>query len=126
MLLTLELILLQDPKRTLCTVGEVNISYGPELKEAINGYLMQNASTPPGIWTREYKGQQYITQSVPSLPFFLFLKSYELVPIIGEFLAKNFDFAQPSKCTHPDASFNAWVSMPTGFESVAIAMQLTA
>lgn len=126
MLLTLEMVLSHDLKRTMLTLDELNITYGPELIEAINNYTTKRALTPPGLWTRKYKSQHYLTQSVEALPFFMFLKTYQLVPIVGEFLEKNFKFVIPSEETHPDARINVWVGTPTESESVAIAMQLTA
>ncbi|STV21901.1 Uncharacterised protein [Klebsiella pneumoniae subsp. ozaenae] len=62
MLLTLELMLCTDLKRSLATLGELHIGYGPELIEAIGNYVEKNATTPPGLWVRDYKGQQYLTQ----------------------------------------------------------------
>ncbi|HDL7750906.1 TPA: hypothetical protein PXP51_003308 [Yersinia enterocolitica] len=126
MLLTLEMMWSHDLKRTLLTIDELNIAYGPELIEAINHYTAKSALTPPGLWTRKYKSQHYLTQSVEALPFFMFLKTYQLVPIVGEFLEKNFKFVMPSEETHPDARINVWIGTPTESESVAIAMQLTA
>ncbi|EMR8963553.1 TPA: hypothetical protein PXQ22_004418 [Yersinia enterocolitica] len=126
MLITLELTLLQEPKHTLFTMAGMGVPHESELIEAINGYLLQNALTPPGIWTREYKGLQYITQSAQAKPFFMFLKNYELVPDVGRFIKNHFDIITPSKDAHPDARFNIWVSTRTELEPVAIAMQLTA
>ncbi|EMX8410959.1 TPA: hypothetical protein ACJHGT_004593 [Yersinia enterocolitica] len=126
MLLTLEMMWSHDLKRTMLTLDELDITYGPELIEAINNYTAKSALTPPGLWTRKYKNHHYLTQSVEALPFFMFLKTYELVPVVGEFLGKNFKFVWPSADNHPDASFNVWIGTPTESESVEIAMQLTA
>jgi len=126
MLLTLELMLTHDPKRSLLTVGELNIGYGPELIEAIDGYVGKHAMTPPGVWMRKYNGLHYLTQSVPALPFFNFLRPWASVPIVGEFLAKNYSFVLPSPDAAPEACFNVWVNRLDEPEAMAVAMQLTA
>ncbi|CAI0786521.1 hypothetical protein [Serratia entomophila] len=126
MLLTLELMFSHEPKRSLLTVGELNIGYGPELIEAIDAYVGKNAETPPGVWMRKYKGLHYLTQSVPALPFFTFLRSWGSVPIVGEFLEMNYRFVLPSHDMMPGACFNVWVNRLDEPEAVAVAMQLTA
>lgn len=126
MLLTLELMLFTNPKKTLLTLGELNISYGPELIEAIDKYVAQHATTPPGLWVRLYKGQHYLTQSVPALSFFNFLSLYEKVPIVGEFIEKNHHYVLPSKNVASEATFNVWIGRLDEPEAMAIAMPLTA
>ncbi|STV29985.1 hypothetical protein [Klebsiella pneumoniae] len=125
MLLTLELMLCTDLKRSLATLGELHIGYGPELIEAIGNYVEKNATTPPGLWVRDYKGQQYLTQSVPALPFFMFLRRWETVPIVGEFLGKNFQYVM-SSTMRSEACFSVWIGHLDDPHSVAVAMPLTA
>ncbi|EJM2518106.1 hypothetical protein NN677_001438 [Salmonella enterica] len=80
MLITLELLFCTDLRRSLATVGEVNIEKNPALESAIADYLEQNATTPPGVWVRSYKGRNWLTQIVPGLPFFAFLADWRSVP----------------------------------------------
>ncbi|STU44675.1 Uncharacterised protein [Klebsiella pneumoniae] len=47
MLLTLELMLCTDLKRSLATLGELHIGYGPELIEAIGNYVEKTPQRRP-------------------------------------------------------------------------------
>ncbi|EHG4046304.1 hypothetical protein J4486_004874 [Salmonella enterica] len=78
MLITLELLFCTDLRRSLATVGELNIERSPALESAISDYAGLYATTPPGVWVRSYKGRNWLTQSVPALPFFAFLADWRL------------------------------------------------
>ncbi|EJC0214932.1 hypothetical protein MXY24_000157 [Salmonella enterica] len=78
MLITIELLFCTDLRRSLFTLGSMTVEQKPALESAISDYAGLYATTPPGVWVRSYKGRNWLTQSVPALPFFAFLALYRL------------------------------------------------
>lgn len=109
MLITLELLLCDDLRRSLFTVGSMTVERKPALENAISDYAGLYATTPPGVWVRPYKGRNWLTQSVPALPFFDFLTGWRHVPDVPRFLDAHYHFVQPSPGAMPEARVNVWI-----------------
>lgn len=120
MLITIELLFCTDLRRSLATVGELNTERSPALESAIADYMEQNATTPPGVWVRSYKGRNWLTQSAPGLPFFDFLSGWRHVPDVSRFLDVYYRFVQPSPGAISDARVNVWIGWPDGADPVAV------
>lgn len=120
MLITLELLLCDDLRRSLFTVGSMTVERKPALENAISDYAGLYATTPPGVWVRPYKGRNWLTQSVPALPFFDFLTGWRHVPDVPRFLDAHYHFVQPSPGAMPEARVNVWIGWPDGADPVAV------
>ncbi|EGO9989714.1 hypothetical protein IVO30_002200 [Salmonella enterica] len=120
MLITLELLFCIDLRRSLATVGELNTERNPALESAIADYMEQNATTPPGVWVRSYKGRNWLTQSAPGLPFFAFLADWRSVPAVAGFIDTHYRFVQPSPGAMSDVRVNVWIGWPDGPDPVAV------
>ncbi|EAQ7976173.1 hypothetical protein E2B89_04450 [Salmonella enterica] len=120
MLITLELLFCTDLRRSLATVGELNTERNPALESAIADYMEQNATTPPGVWVRSYKGRNWLTQSAPGLPFFAFLADWRSVPAVAGFIDTHYRFVQPSPGAMSDVRVNVWIGWPDGPDPVAV------
>ncbi|HFE7519783.1 TPA: hypothetical protein ACGAD2_000240 [Salmonella enterica subsp. enterica serovar Newport] len=123
MLITLEYLFCTDLRRSLATVGEVNIEKNPALESAIADYLEQNATTPPGVWVRPYKGRNWLTQSVPGLPFFAFLTDWRSVPAVAGFLDTHYRYVS-ARMSIPEGRANVWVGWQDGPDPVAVGAAL--
>ncbi|EID3014052.1 hypothetical protein LB105_003952 [Salmonella enterica] len=120
MLITLELLFCTDLRRSLATLGELNTERNPALESAIADYMEQNATTPPGVWVRSYKGRNWLTQSAPGLPFFAFLADWRSVPAVAGFINAHYRFVQPSPGAMSDVRVNVWIGWPDGPDPVAV------
>ncbi|EJZ8094960.1 hypothetical protein OSO23_000210 [Salmonella enterica subsp. enterica serovar Thompson] len=120
MLITLELLFCTDLRRSLATLGELNTERNPALESAIADYMEQNATTPPGVWVRSYKGRNWLTQSAPGLPFFAFLADWRSVPAVAGFIDTHYRFVQPSPGAMSDVRVNVWIGWPDGPDPVAV------
>ncbi|EKO1096406.1 hypothetical protein ACOIPX_002366 [Salmonella enterica] len=120
MLITLELLLRDDLRRSLFTLGSMTVEQKPALESAISDYAGLYATTPPGVWVRSYKGRNWLTQSVPALPFFDFLSGWRHVPDVSRFLDVYYRFVQPSPGAISDARVNVWIGWPDGADPVAV------
>ncbi|EBW6364099.1 hypothetical protein DPU24_25580 [Salmonella enterica subsp. enterica serovar Oranienburg] len=85
MLITLELLLCDDLRHSMMTLGDLLIEQKPALENAVSDYAGLYATTPPGVWVRSY-------QSVPALPFFDFLAGWRHVQDVHLFLDANFRY----------------------------------
>lgn len=119
MLITLELLLCTDLRRSMLTVGELQIGYGPELMKAIHDFAEQQATTPPGVWVRSYKSRNYLTQSAPGLPFFTFLADWRSVPAVAGFIDTHYRYVS-ARMSIPEGRANVWVGWPDGPDPVAV------
>lgn len=70
MLITVELLLADNPRRSLLTIGALDINLLPGLEAVIECYTERFATIPPGMWYRQYRGQRWLTRSLPGPAFF--------------------------------------------------------
>ncbi|EDC3801790.1 hypothetical protein GAG38_25975 [Salmonella enterica] len=119
MLITLELLFCTDLRHSLATVGELNTERNPALESAIADYMEQNATTPPGVWVRSYKGRNWLTQSAPGLPFFTFLADWRSVPAVAGFIDTHYRYVS-ARMSIPEGRANVWVGWPDGPDPVAV------
>ncbi|HGB5011338.1 TPA: hypothetical protein ACIVL5_004363 [Salmonella enterica subsp. diarizonae serovar 61:r:-] len=124
MLITLELLFCTDLRHSLLTVGSMTVEQKPALESAISDYAELYATTPPGVWVRSYKGRNWLTQSVPGLPFFAFLEDWRSVPDVPRFLDAHYHLVQPSPDAMPEARVNVWIGWPDGPDPVAVGAAL--
>lgn len=88
MLITVELLLTDNLRRSLLTLGEPDLSSLPGLERVIECYTERFATLPPGMWYRQYQGQRWLTRSLPGSAFFLFLRRWRNIPEVRCFLEK--------------------------------------
>lgn len=69
MLITVELLLADNPRRSLMTIEEMDISSLPGVEAVTECYTERFATIPPGMWYRYYQGQRWRIRSIPG-PFF--------------------------------------------------------
>lgn len=72
MLITVELLLADNPRRSLLTIGEMDISSLPGVEAVTECYTERFATIPPGMWYRYYQGRRWRTRSIPGPAFFCF------------------------------------------------------
>lgn len=70
MLITVELLLADNLRRSLLTIGELDISPLPGLEAVTECYAERFATIPSGMWYRQYRGQRWLTRSLPGPAFF--------------------------------------------------------
>ncbi|HIB1583245.1 TPA: hypothetical protein ACWV6E_005860, partial [Salmonella enterica subsp. enterica serovar Muenchen] len=70
MLITVELLLTDNLRRSLLTLGALDLSPLPGLEAFIECYTERFATIPPGMWYRQYQGQRWLTRSLPGPAFF--------------------------------------------------------
>ncbi|HIB1549530.1 TPA: hypothetical protein ACWV58_000661 [Salmonella enterica subsp. enterica serovar Muenchen] len=119
MLITLELLLCDDLRRSLFTLGSMTVEQKPALESAISDYAGLYATTPPGVWVRSYKGRNWLTQSAPGLPFFAFLADWRSVPAVAGFIDTHYRYVS-ARMSIPEGRANVWVGWPDGPDPVAV------
>ncbi|EGX3499182.1 TPA: hypothetical protein ACF67X_004322 [Salmonella enterica] len=124
MLITLELLLCSDLRRSLLTLGCMTVEQKPALERAISDYTDLYATTPPGVWVRDYKSRSYLTQSVPALPFFQFLMDWRHIHDVPRFIDAHSRHIKPMKDS-PGMCVNVWIGWPDGPDSLAVAAELS-
>ncbi|EIG1925721.1 hypothetical protein ACFDWB_003789 [Salmonella enterica] len=112
MLITVELLLADNLRRSLLTVGELDISTPPGLEAIIACYTERFATIPPGMWYREYQGQRWLTRSLPGPAFFLFLSRCRNIPAVRCFLESHEQFIFASRQSVREARCNVWIHQP--------------
>ncbi|ECD7244677.1 hypothetical protein LVO39_002593 [Salmonella enterica] len=120
MLITPELLLCDDLRGSLFTVGSMTVERKPALESVVSDYAGLYATTPPGVWVRPYKGRNWLTQSVPVLPFFDFLSGWRHVPDVPRFLDAHYHFVPPSPGAMAEARVNVWIGWPDGADPVTV------
>lgn len=71
MLITVELLLADNLRHSLLTVGELDISTQPRLERVVECYTERFATLPPGMWYRQYQGRRWLTRSLPGPAFYV-------------------------------------------------------
>ncbi|EAA2982572.1 hypothetical protein DNY73_13550 [Salmonella enterica subsp. diarizonae] len=112
MLITVELLMSDNLRRSLLTIGELDISLQPGLQTVIEFYTERFATIPPGMWYRYYQGQHWLTRSLPGPVFFLFLSRWQNVPEVGFFLGCHSQFVLASYKSVREAHCNVWINQP--------------
>ncbi|EIU8531019.1 hypothetical protein L6315_004579 [Salmonella enterica subsp. enterica serovar Oranienburg] len=120
MLITLELLLCDDLRRSLSTVGSVEVEHKPAFESAVSDYARLYATTPPGVWLRSYHGCNWLTQSVPALPFFDFLTGWRHMPGVSPFLDVHYNFVRSAADAILEARVNVWIGWPDESDPVAV------
>lgn len=70
MLITVELLLADNLRHSLLTLGALDLSPLPGLERVVECYTERFATLPPGMWYRQYQGQRWLTRSLPGPAFF--------------------------------------------------------
>lgn len=109
MLITVELLLADNLRRSLLTLGELDTSLLPGLEAVIACYTERFATIPPGMWYREYQGQRWLTRSLPGLAFFLFLSRWRNIPEVRRFLESHERFVFASRQSVREARCSVWI-----------------
>ncbi|EAA4684163.1 hypothetical protein DQD18_15180 [Salmonella enterica subsp. enterica serovar Oranienburg] len=112
MLITVELLLSDNLRRSLLTVGELDAGTLPGLEAMIGRYAGKYATIPPGMWYRRWQGRRWLTRSVPGPEFFLFLSRWREVPEVRVFLENHSRFVLASLQAIPEAFCNVWINQP--------------
>ncbi|HFW4211704.1 TPA: hypothetical protein ACIBOM_004843 [Salmonella enterica subsp. enterica serovar Reading] len=123
MLITLELLLCDDLRHSMMTLGDLLIEQKPALENAVSDYAGLYATTPPGVWVRSYQGRNWLTQSVPALPFFDFLAGWRHVQDVHLFLDANFRYVS-ARMSVPEGRANVWIGWPDGPDPIAVGAPL--
>ncbi|HFJ2162826.1 TPA: hypothetical protein ACGTPM_002971 [Salmonella enterica] len=109
MLITVELLLADNPRRSLLTIGEMDISSLPEVEAVTECYTERFATIPPGMWYRYYQGRRWRTRSIPGPAFFLFLSRWRNIPEVRCFLESHNRFVFSSRESAPEVLCNVWI-----------------
>ncbi|EAR6709545.1 hypothetical protein EWN99_23020 [Salmonella enterica] len=118
MLITVELLLADNPRRSLLTIGELDISLLPGLEAVIECYTERFATIPPGMWYRQYQGQCWLTRSLPGPAFFLFFSRWRNIPEVRHFLESHGQFVHASHKSVREARCDVWINQPADEERV--------
>ncbi|HAT1685226.1 TPA: hypothetical protein I8Y21_006064 [Klebsiella oxytoca] len=110
MLITAELLLRDNLRASILTVGELYTDTLPELDNATGHYADRFATFPPGMWVRRYQGAQWLTRSVPGPGFILFLRAWSGLPAVKGFLEAHGQFVMSSLSAVPEVACNVWIS----------------
>lgn len=110
MLITVELLLTDNLRRSLLTLGELDLSPLPGLERVIECYTERFATLPPGMWYRQYQGQRCLTRSLPGLAFFLFLRRWRNIPEVRCFLESHERFVFASRQSVTEVRCNVWIT----------------
>lgn len=115
MLITVELLLADNLRHSLLTVGELDISTQPRLERVVECYTERFATLPPGMWYRQYQGRRWLTRSLPGPAFFMFLSRWRNIPEVRCFLESHERFVFASRqSVRKRAVMYGYISLKTG------------
>lgn len=112
MLITVELLLADNLRRSLLTIGEMDISSLPGLEAVTKCYTERFATIPPSMWYRYCQGRWWRTRSIPGLDFFLFLRRWRNIPEVRGFLENHGRFVFASQPSVREARCSVWINQP--------------
>lgn len=112
MLITVELLLADNLRHSLLTLGALDFSPLPGLERVVECYTERFATLPPGMWYRQYQGRRWLTRSLPGPAFFLFLSRWRNIPEVRCFLESHERFVFASRQSVTEARCNVWVHQP--------------
>lgn len=118
MLITVELLFADNPRRSLLTIGKLDISLLPGLEAVTECYTERFATIPPGMWYRQYQGQRWLTRRLPGPAFFLFLSRWRNIPEVRHFLESHGQFVHASRKSVREARCDVWINQPADEERV--------
>ncbi|EAY8076984.1 hypothetical protein FTZ84_03865 [Salmonella enterica] len=111
MLMTVELLPADNLRRSLLTLGELDLSPLPGLERVIECYT-ERFHPSPGMWYRQYQGQRWLTRSLPGPAFFLSLRRWRNIPEVRCFLESHERFIFASRQSVTEVRCNVWIHQP--------------